>query len=233
MTHIVVHIKKNQEYKIFIERAAEIINEGLLLGIRTECLYFITVNPMNSDAINAIFNIRNQDRSKGLILIASEIDEIESIIEFDELSLKIAKRIWPAPISIMLPLKKELLENPNNNWNIICGDNNKVEVLISNDSLIIELLKKLKEMSGIGYVVGGPASFENDENLPINGIKVVQNFAFALNFIIEAGTTKYKNFPTKIEIKTPVNEKDVPLENIVQILYEGPISADEIFKRLK
>ncbi|MHA1339965.1 MAG: L-threonylcarbamoyladenylate synthase [Promethearchaeota archaeon] len=306
MTHMVIHLKKNQDPKIFIERAAEIISEGLLLGIRTESIYIIGADPTNFRAVEAVFNIRNQDRNQGMPILALDIEEAKKIVEFDEFSIKIAEKIWPGPISFLLPLKNAIVQNLQQNvmkneneplmnengefddeffdkltdsqidnfyddkindffvnegnsdvpeemisennisinipalepdWNFISGGSYKVEINISSDPLIVSLLKKIKEITGRGYIIAAPATFSNDILPPFKGVKVVQNFAFALNFIIEAGNTKYKNNTTLIAVEDMENiesqKLDDNIENKIVILREGAVSTEKLISIIK
>ena len=81
---------------------------------------------MNHEAVNKLLQIKNRPISKGLILIASEFDQLEPFIE--TLSSELLNKVmstWPGPVNWLLPI------NPRSP-RYLRGDHNLQAVRISN-----------------------------------------------------------------------------------------------------
>jgi L-threonylcarbamoyladenylate synthase len=87
-----------------LRRASEIIRSGGVIAYPTEAVYGLGCDPWDQYAVSRILAIKNRSIRKGLIVIASDISQLESLIIFpDSKTEKKVNKTWPGPVTWILP----------------------------------------------------------------------------------------------------------------------------------
>ncbi len=91
--------------------AASIIHRGGVIAYPTEAVYGLGCDPLNEEAVRKILAIKQRDWRKGMILIASDLDQLTPYIEplTPELQSKV-EATWPGAVTWLLPAKPEVPE---------------------------------------------------------------------------------------------------------------------------
>ncbi len=87
-----------------LEQAARIILKGGVISYPTEAVYGLGCDPWDLWAVSRILSLKKRSISKGLIVIASCPEQLESLIVYPD--QKIRNRIlssWPGPNTWVLP----------------------------------------------------------------------------------------------------------------------------------
>ncbi len=116
-----------------------LISAGGVIAYPTEAVYGLGCDPNNDDAIQKILDIKQRPWQKGLILIASDINQLEPYVDFDALTeqqLNFAKEKWPGPFTFVMPTKVGVSK-------LISGQFDSVAVRISAHSIVKELCDQL------------------------------------------------------------------------------------------
>ncbi|MBI3254387.1 MAG: Sua5/YciO/YrdC/YwlC family protein [Nitrosarchaeum sp.] len=92
-----------------IAKASEIIKNGGIVVFPTDTVYGIGCNPYNKEAIKRIYKIKSREISKSLPILAFSKEVAAKIVEFDKYSEKVAQKIWPGPLTLILKLTDEKL----------------------------------------------------------------------------------------------------------------------------
>ena len=131
--------------------AVEAINNNQVVGIPTETVYGIGVNPYSQEAVDKIFDLKGRDEDKPLSILVSsyydlkKLDIVSTIPEVVEL-------YWPGPLTIVVETTKEFADG--------VGTKNpfSIGVRVPDNELAIELLK----ITGPLAVTSANRSGEND-----------------------------------------------------------------------
>ncbi|MDY6980517.1 MAG: L-threonylcarbamoyladenylate synthase [Pseudomonadota bacterium] len=94
-----------------IEQAVETLRGGGVIAYPTEAVYGLGCDPDDQAAIEKILALKQRERSKGLILIASDVDQLQPYLE--ELPQEARHRVlasWPGPFTWLWPAKKQTSE---------------------------------------------------------------------------------------------------------------------------
>jgi len=90
--------------KLQINIAAEVLHLGGVIAYPTESVYGLGCDPQNERAIIQLLAIKKRPAHKGLILIASEIDQLKPYISsLDNDLLNKVTATWPGPTTWLLP----------------------------------------------------------------------------------------------------------------------------------
>lgn len=89
-----------------IRQAVKTLRAGGVIAYPTEAVFGLGCDPWNEDAVARVLDIKQRPWHKGLILIASDFNQLTDFIE--PLSPEILQQIeatWPGPVTWLLPAK--------------------------------------------------------------------------------------------------------------------------------
>lgn len=119
-----------------LKQARKHIQNGGIIAYPTESCYGLGCDPFNYQAVNNLIYLKRRAKAKGLIVIASQINQLEKLIK--PLSVKdkivINSHYWPGPFTL-------ILDCPNNNLIpvLLTGKRNKVAVRVTKHPLVRQL----------------------------------------------------------------------------------------------
>ena len=137
-----------------IIKAIDIIKNGGVVIFPTDTVYGIGCNPYNKEAIQRIYKIKSRESVKQLPILAFSKKNVEKIVEFDRDSEKIAQKVWPGPLTLILKLTDEKIKSSLN-----MAD--KIAVRVPNHQCALELLKKCELIIGTSANISGTGPFRN------------------------------------------------------------------------
>jgi len=86
--------------RLRIDHAARIVLHGGVIAYPTEAVYGIGCLPEDAYALERVLAIKQRDASKGLIVIAASIDQLESLAEFPAGDRgREIRASWPGPVT--------------------------------------------------------------------------------------------------------------------------------------
>ena len=95
-----------------LDRAAEIIRSGGLVGIPTETVYGLGADGLNPVAVRSIFQAKGRPQDNPLILHIADPTWLERYCEdIPETAWRLAKRFWPGPLTMILKCKRRTPED--------------------------------------------------------------------------------------------------------------------------
>ena len=190
-----------------IVKASKIIKSGGIVIFPTDTVYGIGCDPYNKEAIQRIYKIKSREISKPLPILAFSKDVAAKIVEFDKDSEKVAKEIWPGPITLILKLTDEKLRI---SLNVV----DKIAIRVPKNQCTIELLKKCDFVIGTSANISGAGSFRNPQECYQN----IHDF----DLFLDGGTITSGGESTIIEFE----------EGKLKIHREGILTRSEILKVL-
>jgi L-threonylcarbamoyladenylate synthase len=120
--------------KTDLNAAVDVLHQGGVLAYPTEAVWGLGCDPFNFDAVNKLLNLKSRPVSKGLILVAGDIKQVDFLIK--DLSVEQKKHLsesWPGPITWLIEDINSLVPS----W--IKGDFTSVAVRVSAHPVVIEL----------------------------------------------------------------------------------------------
>ena len=90
--------------KSSIQKAAELIKSGEVVGMPTETVYGLAANALDPEAVAKIFIAKGRPQDNPLIVHISRMEMLEGLVtEVPELAVKCAKKFWPGPLTMIMP----------------------------------------------------------------------------------------------------------------------------------
>lgn len=87
--------------------AIAVMRAGGTAVIPTETAYALACDFFQKPAYQKIYAIKGRDWSKLLSAITFDRDHLTDLVEWSDYSLKLAKKYWPGPLTLVLPLTKK------------------------------------------------------------------------------------------------------------------------------
>lgn len=88
------------------------LKQGGVIAYPTESCYGLGCDPLNYKAINKIIQIKGRAKTKGLIVIAGKISQLDRLIQpLSDRDLTEIKSFWPGFYSLLLPVKSGIPRN--------------------------------------------------------------------------------------------------------------------------
>lgn len=90
-----------------LELASEVVRAGGLIIYPTDTVYGLGCDPLNERAVERVFEAKGRT-GRPLPILVSGLEEAMRIAEFDEMALRLARRFWPGPLTLVLPRRASL-----------------------------------------------------------------------------------------------------------------------------
>lgn len=128
--------------------------KGQVFAYPTEAVFGLGCDPQNRNAVYEILKLKSREVEKGLILIASNFEQIKPYVLFEDLpdaSQDIILASWPGPVTWLLP-KSPFTPF----W--LSGDSNMIAVRITSHPLVRIMCEELNQ--AIVSTSANPAGME-------------------------------------------------------------------------
>lgn len=120
-----------------LDKLYNVINNGGLAVVPTDTIYGIIADATNNMAIMNVYDIKQRDYSKPLIILVSNYEMLENYVkDINELEKEIIKSFWPGELTILLK-KKDTVSD------LITNCSQLVGVRMPKSNMLIELINKL------------------------------------------------------------------------------------------
>lgn len=89
-----------------LEKAGRIVHAGGVIAYPTEAVYGLGCDPWNADAVARILEIKGRSAEKGLILIATVLEQLLPFVA--PLPIELHDKVmatWPGPVTWVMPVR--------------------------------------------------------------------------------------------------------------------------------
>lgn len=196
-----------------INEAVELLQEGKLIGFPTETVYGLGADATNQKAILKIYKNKKRPKSNPLIVHTETIEQASSIGVFNSKIEKIAKDIWPGPLTVIVKKRENSIIRKE-----LCAGNDTIAIRVSSNKTILAIIKKL------GNPIAAPSANKSGMLSPTSAAHVEKQFKNNIDIplILDGGKTKIGVESTVIGIKN----------NNIIIYRHGGITKERLEKKV-
>ena len=91
-----------------IDAAVAAIHRGLIVGMPTDTVYGVGVDPLNEEAQAALFELKGRPDEKAVPVLAATPAQLLEIVEIPPEVEDMALRHWPGPLTLVLQKRGDL-----------------------------------------------------------------------------------------------------------------------------
>ncbi len=188
-----------------IQRAAEIIRHGGLVGMPTETVYGLAANALDSAAVARVFEAKERPHFDPLIVHVPDVGWMPRVVsEFPELAQRLADRFWPGPLTLVL---RKAATVPD----LVTSGLDQVGVRMPRHPLALELLRQS------GCPIAAPSANLFGRISPTTAQHVAEQLADRIDYILDGG-------PCQVGVESTV----LKLLPVASLLRPGGISLEEL-----
>ena len=151
--------------------AINAVKEGKIIGIPTETVYGIGVDPYSQSAVDKIFELKERSLDKPLSVLISSYEEISKLDIVSKIP-DVVELYWPGPLTIIVETKAKFANGVGTNNPLTIG------IRVPDNELAIELLKNT------GPLAVTSANISGNENI-LNNIDAKNEFGSKIEYYLE------------------------------------------------
>ncbi len=168
----------NTEIGKDIDKAAMLLEQGLLVAIPTETVYGLAGNALNEAAVASIFETKKRPANNPLIVHIHATEQLSGIVAHTpELAYKLFEAFSPGPLTIILP-KKPVVSS------LVSAGQNTVAIRIPDSALTLALLRKVK------FPLAAPSANTFMSISPTRPSHVQMQLGGKIPYILDGGSCK-------------------------------------------
>ena len=196
-----------------INEAVELLQKGKLIGFPTETVYGLGADATNQKAILKIYKNKQRPKSNPLIVHIETIEQACSIGVFNSKIEKIAKDIWPGPLTVIVKKRENSIIRKE-----LCAGNDTIAIRVSSNKTILAIIKKL------GNPIAAPSANKSGMLSPTSAAHVEKQFKnnTDIPLILDGGKTKIGVESTVIGMK----------KNNIIIYRHGGVTKEKLEKKV-
>ena len=144
----------SQENKL--ELAINAIRNGEVVGIPTETVYGIGVDPYSQTAVDKIFTLKERSEKKPLSILISSFHEIQKL-NIKTLIPDVVELYWPGPLTIIVETSNDFANG------VGTKEPSSIGVRVPENEIAINLLKQTGPLAVTSANISGEEDITSDE----------------------------------------------------------------------
>jgi tRNA threonylcarbamoyl adenosine modification protein (Sua5/YciO/YrdC/YwlC family) len=137
-----------------LEIAVELLKNDQIVGIPTETVYGIGVNPFSHAAVENLFKIKERDDTKPLSLLIHSFSEIHKLDITTEIP-EVVKLYWPGPLTVVVEIKDAFPKG------IGTSNPNSIGIRVPENQVALNLLKQTGPLAVTSANISGQDDVSN------------------------------------------------------------------------
>ena len=190
-----------------IECAAALIVAGRPVAIPTETVYGLAARADDGAAVAAIYEAKGRPSFNPLIIHVLSLDQAERIARFDDRARGLAKRYWPGPLTLVLPLREDAAIA-----SLATAGLDTIALRVPAHPAMRALLE------ATGLPLAAPSANASGAISPTRAEHVLASLGGRIPLIVDAGATALGLESTIVRVTG----------DAIELLRPGPVTADEL-----
>lgn len=84
-----------------VDEAAEALQEGLIVGIPTDTVYGLAVDPQDQAAMGALYELKGRPDRKPVGLLVASLEQASELVRLPPQARRMAEQYWPGPLTLV------------------------------------------------------------------------------------------------------------------------------------
>jgi len=140
-----------------IQKAIACIKNEEVVGIPTETVYGIGVDPLSQAAVDKIFNLKEREENKPLSILVHSFHDLIKLKIISKVP-EIVELYWPGPLTIIVESELNFADG------VGTKNPNSIGVRVPDNELTLELLKKSGPLAVTSANISGQEDITNERD---------------------------------------------------------------------
>ncbi len=84
-----------------IDEAVEAIRHGHVVGVPTDTVYGLAVDPQDPEAMDVLFELKGRPQRKPVGLLVASLEQAQELVRLPARALELAEANWPGPLTLV------------------------------------------------------------------------------------------------------------------------------------
>jgi L-threonylcarbamoyladenylate synthase len=95
-------IKAGTDFSDGIDEAKKVLLSGGVVAFPTESFYGLAVNPMDEEAVDQLFNLKQREADQPILLLIPNVESLDKYAqEINETARSLVKKHWPGGLTLL------------------------------------------------------------------------------------------------------------------------------------
>ena len=172
-----------------IRQAARVIRSGGIVVFPTETVYGIGANALDEKAATRIYRIKGRPLDNPMIVHVSSMEMAQEIAKIPEKYVKILDKIWPAPFTIIVPVKRNIPK-------VVTGGLSTIAIRMPSSKVALALIIES------AVPIAAPSANISKKPSSTNASHAKKYFSGKVDMIIDAGSSRLGLESTVMNLKS-------------------------------
>jgi len=196
------------DHPVAIPHAVDVLKNGGLVAFPTDTVYGLAALPTSAEFVERLYTVKGRESTRAIAILLSSPAELQEVsLSPSKTALQLANKLWPGPITLIVPKHPDLPD--------ILSPNPTIGVRVPDHVLALDLLKSAGPLAVTSANISG---WENTNTAR----EVLEQLDGRIHLVIDGGKTLGSVPSTVVDCTTP---------NPV-ILRPGPLTLEEIHQAI-
>ena len=160
-----------------MEQVIQLLKSGKIGVMPTDTIYGLVGSALNPQVVEEIYKLRKRSLAKPMIILIASLNDLNQFnIKLSEHQKKLLEKLWPNPVSVILPCSSKSFE-------YLHRGKNSLAFRMPKNKMLLKILKR------VGPMVAPSANFEGEKHA--ENIKEAKNyFKDKISFYLDDGIIK-------------------------------------------
>jgi L-threonylcarbamoyladenylate synthase len=192
--------------KKVIENIQSVLNAGGVIAFPTDTFYGLGADPLNTNALSKIFQIKQRPSDKPLLVLIHSLDQLADLTtEVNDNARKLMEHFWPGPLTLIFKAAPGLP-------NVLTAGTGTIGIRLPGHPFTRKLLEAL------GRPLTAPSANISGAGEPLSAQEVKNELGDGLSLIVDGGTTPGGKPSTLLDTTT----------NPPTLIREGGLSRSDV-----
>lgn len=196
------------DHPVAIPHAVDVLKNGGLVAFPTDTVYGLAALPTSAEFVERLYTVKGRESTRAIAILLSSPAELQEVsLSPSKTALQLANKLWPGPITLIVPKHPDLPD--------ILSPNPTIGVRVPDHVLALDLLKAAGPLAVTSANISG---WENTNTAR----EVLEQLDGRIHLVIDGGKTPGSVPSTVVDCTTP---------NPV-ILRPGPLTLEVIHQAI-
>lgn len=157
-----------------ISKTRKVLRGGGVIAFPTDTFYGLGADPYNKGAVEKIYDIKDRERDKPLLLLVDSFKKFDDLVEKpSEAGIKLIESFWPGPLTLLFKPKHSINKNITANLIAIRQPGSSTT---------------LKFLSALEHPLTAPSANISGDSPKTSAQQVIDNLGDKVDLILDGGT---------------------------------------------
>ncbi len=185
-----IEVDPDKPQQHLLQEAVDIILGGGMIAFPTDTTYGLGVNPFDDKAVSRVFELKQRDSNKPLIILINDKQQIEQLaVDVSTVARRLIEQFWPGPLTMIFKTSAEIAS-------FRIGASSKIGIRLPKSPIAQKLIRlsKIPITASSANPSGQPSS--------LSAKQVINYFNKKVDLVIDGGQAGDKQESTVLDVST-------------------------------